>query len=72
VDIGTGIALAAAIVPAIALLNRLLPPNPTDKKHFSFDLCKEKHDTLDEQIAEIKGDIDRLEESVKKLCRCTH
>jgi len=71
-DIGTGIALAAAVVPAVALLNRLLPPKTSTGKCFSFDLCKEKHDTLNEQIAEIKRDINRVEESIRKLCQCTH
>jgi len=70
-DIGTGIALAAAVVPAVALLNRLLPSKTSTGKCFSYDLCMEKHDTLDGQVAEIKKDIDSLEESVRKLCRCT-
>jgi len=70
-DIGTGIAIASAVVPVVAILNRLLPPNSTGKKCFSYDLCKEKHNNIDEQVEEIKKDIDRIEESIRKLCRCT-
>jgi hypothetical protein len=72
VDIGTGIALASAVVPVVAILNRMLPAaGAMNGKRFSIDLCKEKHNSVDEQIVEIKRDIEKLEEKVLNICRHT-
>jgi len=72
-DIGTGIAIASAVVPIVAILNRLIPPHGTPvSERFSSELCKQIHENIEEQIDDIKKDIDQIEESIKKICRCTH